>query len=177
MLVLLTHRVSLARAIYGRFDTYVLDDVFSALDADTEARVFKALFGPQGLLTEKPVILATNQVYRVSHASVITVLKSGRIVEQGQYSDLMARQGETAALVTEFSAGHKDKTTDTATSSKVLQEPQCEAGSHMSSMQDNDGMEVKKRGSTSWSTYRLYLKGMGYFSSGICEQTVCPLHC
>jgi len=88
-----TYRVALARAVYGRFDSLVLDDPFSALDADTESRVFQALFGNNNLLKGKTVILASNQLYRLSYASYMTLLHEGRAVEQGNYAELMAEDG------------------------------------------------------------------------------------
>lgn len=54
-------RVALARAVYSRAERYVLDDVFSALDANTEELVWDALFNPErGLLKGKTVLLATH---------------------------------------------------------------------------------------------------------------------
>jgi ATP-binding cassette subfamily C (CFTR/MRP) protein 1 len=165
----------LARALYGRYDTYVLDDVFSALDAETEAQVFTNLFGPNGLLSGKSVVLATNQVYRLSYASWITVLQEGEVVEQGQFLDLMADEGVTAQLVREFAAG--------ALAKKERQEEAYQSGSGQAQSLEADsesdpsgslaasehGMEAKKRGATSWNTYLLYLRGMGLFSATLCE--------
>lgn len=52
---------ALARAVYARPTRLVLDDVFSALDANTEHHVFDALFDPRvGLLVGATVILVTN---------------------------------------------------------------------------------------------------------------------
>jgi ABC-type dipeptide/oligopeptide/nickel transport system ATPase subunit len=54
-------RVALARAVYSRAERVVLDDVFSALDAETEAGVWGALFDrEEGLLRGKTVLLATH---------------------------------------------------------------------------------------------------------------------
>ncbi|KAH8918190.1 hypothetical protein BT69DRAFT_1354084 [Atractiella rhizophila] len=53
-------RVALARLLYARVDIALLDDVLSALDATTEAHVFDSLFGSDGLLKGKTVIMVTN---------------------------------------------------------------------------------------------------------------------
>lgn len=160
-------RVALARAIYGRFDTLVLDDVFSALDAGTEAHVFEALFGTSGLLRRTSVILATNQVYRLVNASYITMLHAGRIVEQGTYAGLMAGESEVSRLVREFSAGKStDKSSAEESTKDALQEPADEQRQEPSAMQAPDReTETKKAGKVGWSTYLVYLRGMGYVSA------------
>lgn len=38
----------------------IMDDIFSAVDKMTEQHIFDALFGSEGLLAGKTVILATN---------------------------------------------------------------------------------------------------------------------
>lgn len=103
-------RVALARAVYGQFDSLVLDDVFSALDATTESRVFSALFDPSaGLLRDKTVVLATNQVYRLPYANYLTILEGGVIAEQGTYPELSSKGGMLRTLIEEFAAGAAEK--------------------------------------------------------------------
>lgn len=158
-------RVALARAIYGRFDTYVLDDVLSALDATTEAHVFSALFGTQGLLRGKPVIMATNQVYRLPQASDISYLENGRIVEQGTYEALMCKGGLMADLVNEFTTDRKEKTTPEAEAvNDALVEPAEDARSE----KQEEG-ELSAKGEVKWSTYGVYLRGMGWVNVTICK--------
>jgi ATP-binding cassette subfamily C (CFTR/MRP) protein 1 len=164
-------RVALARAIYGKFDTLVLDDVFSALDADTEAHVFNALFGPSGILRDRSVILATNQVYRLAYASWITMLHEGSIIEQGQYADLMSGHTEVSKLVTEFAAGKASKAAEADITTDLLIQPE-EEEKALDGVQDvgsTDGQdqEVSKRGAVAWSTYLLYLRGMGLLYASV----------
>ncbi|WWD21405.1 hypothetical protein CI109_105890 [Kwoniella shandongensis] len=166
--------VALARAVYGRFDTYVLDDVFSALDADTEAKVFEALFGTRGLLVDKCVVLATNQIYRLSHASYITILHEGKAIEQGQYDELNRRDGHMAELVREFAAGKKDKgKTDEGGQQgpgDALAEPSEEASSDSGEKREEE--QEGRKGSVAWTTYRLYLHSMGYGQASVWLSTV-----
>ena len=46
-------RISLARCIYANKDTYLLDDVLSAMDSHVAKQLVDSLFGPNGLLRNK----------------------------------------------------------------------------------------------------------------------------
>ncbi|PYI08342.1 P-loop containing nucleoside triphosphate hydrolase protein [Aspergillus sclerotiicarbonarius CBS 121057] len=87
-------RISLARAIYSRKRTIVLDDILSGLDATTEKYIFSALFGRHGLLALHgvTVILASHAVHFLPEADYILALgPKGTIVEQGTFADLARR--------------------------------------------------------------------------------------
>lgn len=88
-------RVSLARALYLQSDMLVLDDIFSGLDADTEEKVFRKVFGPSGLLRRRrsTVVLCTHSIRHLPAADYILALGEGTIVEQGSFDELMTRQG------------------------------------------------------------------------------------
>jgi len=55
-------RIAIARAVYSKKSIVIFDDVFSGMDATTEALVFTRLLGPEGLLRKirATVILATH---------------------------------------------------------------------------------------------------------------------
>ncbi|KAH0969125.1 hypothetical protein GBA52_029013, partial [Prunus armeniaca] len=53
-------RIQLARAVYQNCDIYLLDDVFSAVDAHTGSEIFKECV--RGVLKNKTVLLVTHQV-------------------------------------------------------------------------------------------------------------------
>lgn len=161
-------RVALARAVYGKFNTYVLDDVLSALDATTEAHVFSSLFGTQGLLRGKAVIMATNQVYRLPQASNISYLEDGRIVEQGTYDALMSEDGQLADLVKEFSTGEKEEAAPKpGLYNAALAEP-------IEQSEKQEEGELSAKGGVKWSTYKLYLRGMGKTHATICRFGASP---
>jgi ATP-binding cassette subfamily C (CFTR/MRP) protein 1 len=160
---LLTRRVALARAVYGKFDTYILDDVMSALDATTEAHVFAALFGFRGLLKDKTVIMATNQVYRLPQASYVTCLDNGRIAEQGEYNALLQKGGILTDLVAEFSSGEKaEKVAEAEAVPDALTEDMVETKSD----KEEEG-ELSAKGEVAWSSYLIYLRAMGATNAGI----------
>lgn len=94
-------RISLARAIYSKKKTMVMDDVLSGLDATTEEAVFSSVFSSRGLLKRLnvTVILATNAVHRLPDSDQIIVLnQKGTIAEQGSFRQLSSRPGYVSKL-------------------------------------------------------------------------------
>jgi ABC-type multidrug transport system fused ATPase/permease subunit len=49
--------VSLARAVYGKADVYLLDDPLSAVDSHVGKHIFNSVIGNEGLLAGKTRIL------------------------------------------------------------------------------------------------------------------------
>ncbi|KAK7987123.1 hypothetical protein PG988_002111 [Apiospora saccharicola] len=89
-------RIALARAIYSKKSTMIMDDILSSLDATTEEAVFQSLFSRNGLLKRHgvTVILATNAVHRLPDADHIVVLgRNGTSTEQGSYAELASCPG------------------------------------------------------------------------------------
>ncbi|KAI9112741.1 hypothetical protein K1719_016244 [Acacia pycnantha] len=80
-------RIQLARAVYQDCDIYLLDDVFSAVDAHTGSAIFKECV--RGALKGKTVILVTHQVDFLHNVDLIMVMRDGMIVESGRYNDLV----------------------------------------------------------------------------------------
>ncbi len=52
-------RVSLARAVYGNADVYLLDDPLSAVDSHVGKHIFSNVFGKEGLLAGKTRLLVS----------------------------------------------------------------------------------------------------------------------
>ncbi|KAJ7079433.1 P-loop containing nucleoside triphosphate hydrolase protein [Mycena belliarum] len=151
-------RVALARAVYSRAERYVLDDVFSALDAGTEALVWDALFQPErGLLRGKTVLLATHGIHRLEKADYIVMLADGRIVQQG--ADLLEHAGPTLELVQKHvKARHEneggapaDEEPDAAHADDVVE----------------DELGEGKRETVGASTYAFYLGVVGRFRAAL----------
>ncbi|KAK9467404.1 P-loop containing nucleoside triphosphate hydrolase protein [Lipomyces arxii] len=95
-------RLSLARAVYARADIYILDDPLSAVDQHVGRHLIDNVLGPSGLLASKTRILATNAITVLSHASNITMLRDGEIIEQGLFEDVMNAKSEIFNLIKEF---------------------------------------------------------------------------
>ncbi|XP_073009640.1 ABC transporter C family member 14-like [Typha latifolia] len=90
-------RIQLARAVYQDSDIYLLDDVFSAVDAHTGSEIFKECI--RGAFKEKTVVLVTHQVDFLHNADVIFVMRDGMIVQSGKYNELLESGSDFAALV------------------------------------------------------------------------------
>ncbi|WVZ04627.1 hypothetical protein V8G54_017973 [Vigna mungo] len=90
-------RIQLARAVYQDCDVYLLDDVFSAVDAHTGSEIFKECV--RGALRGKTTILVTHQVDFLRNVDRILVTRDGKIVQSGKYDDLLEFGMDFKALV------------------------------------------------------------------------------
>lgn len=95
-------RVGIARALAPRPRLLLLDDVFSAIDTETEAELTRELRGAwaaqEGGCT---VLLVTHRLLSLTDADQILVMDEGRIVERGTHEQLVHRGGLYAGLYAE----------------------------------------------------------------------------
>jgi len=89
-------RLAIARALLKNPPILILDEATSALDAATEARVGRAL---KALMAGRTTFIIAHRLSTVRDADEILVFDGGRIVEQGSFSELLARGGRFAHLV------------------------------------------------------------------------------
>ncbi|EAZ11845.1 hypothetical protein OsJ_01721 [Oryza sativa Japonica Group] len=90
-------RIQLARAVYQDADVYLLDDVFSAVDAHTGSDIFRDCV--RGALRDKTVLLVTHQLDFLRNAHAIYVMRDGAVAQSGRYHDLLRTGTDFAALV------------------------------------------------------------------------------
>ena len=88
-------RIAIARALLKNAPILLLDEATSALDAGSESRVQEAL---DRLSEGRTTLVIAHRLSTVRRADQIFVLDKGRIVEQGDHSSLMAKNGLYAEL-------------------------------------------------------------------------------
>jgi ATP-binding cassette subfamily C protein CydCD len=89
-------RVAIARAFLKNAPTLILDEATSHLDAVSEAQVRGAL---DALMRDRTTIVIAHRLSTVRNADLLAVLDSGRLVETGSHSELLARSGLYARLI------------------------------------------------------------------------------
>lgn len=88
-------RIALARAILARPRILLLDDVLSAVDADTEAHIIAGL---REWTADLSTIIVSHRLSAVRHADEILVLDRGRVEARGTHASLMGEGGRYARL-------------------------------------------------------------------------------
>lgn len=83
-------RLSIARAVLRNPEILILDEATSALDTESERLVQESL---SRLLKGRTSLVIAHRLSTIQHSDKIIVIDSGRIVEQGTHSELVAHQG------------------------------------------------------------------------------------
>ncbi len=88
-------RVAIARAFLADAPILVLDEATSSLDVETERQVQAA---SEALMAGRTTIVIAHRLSTIREADRILVFEDGRIVEQGDHGQLVARGGAYAKL-------------------------------------------------------------------------------
>ena len=88
-------RISIARVFLKNPKILILDEATSALDTVTEQHIQASL---DELSEGRTTIIIAHRLSTVKNADVIAVVEGEHIVEMGSHSELMAKNGEYAAL-------------------------------------------------------------------------------
>jgi subfamily B ATP-binding cassette protein MsbA len=88
-------RVAIARALLKNAPILVLDEATSALDTESERRVQEAL---ETLKRDRTTLVIAHRLSTVEHADRIIVMHEGQVIESGTHAELLARNGQYAAL-------------------------------------------------------------------------------
>jgi ATP-binding cassette subfamily B multidrug efflux pump len=88
-------RTAISRAVVRNPRILILDDALSSVDTYTEEQILHRL---RTIMADRTSILISHRVSTVKDADEIIVLDAGRIVERGAHGDLLALNGQYAAL-------------------------------------------------------------------------------
>lgn len=83
-------RVSLARAMMKNATIFVLDDVTSAVDMETEKKIQYEL---KNMKEKKTTFIIAHRISSLKQADLILVLDNGEIVERGTHEELVQKGG------------------------------------------------------------------------------------
>lgn len=152
-------RINIARALYFDADIILMDDPLSAVDAHVGTALFNGAIldlKRQG----KTVLLVTHALHFLPQVDYIYTLEQGKVVQQGNYADLM-RDGPFQRLMQQF-GGSKDPdegvladkvgSADIVEEKKIKEEPAPEGDGKLMTE------EERKTGSVGLSVYLAYLR-------------------
>lgn len=156
-------RVSLARALYVQSNILILDDIFSGLDADTEERLFRQIFGSNGLLRRRrsTVVLCTHSLKHLATADYIIVLGDGTIIEQGTFSDLTTSQGYLQRLGFKEYSDSNDSSGKSASEANVQDQESMPANTVTSNAILFESETDRSRQIGDKTVYKHYIKSVG----------------
>lgn len=88
-------RLAIARALLKDAPILILDEATSALDNESEHFIQQAL---GAAMQDRTTIVIAHRLSTIEQADVIVVLDQGRIVEQGNHAELLAKNGLYAQM-------------------------------------------------------------------------------
>ncbi|XP_039061869.1 ABC transporter C family member 4-like isoform X2 [Hibiscus syriacus] len=163
-------RIQLARAVYQDCDIYLLDDVFSAVDAHTGTDIFKECL--RGALKGKTILLVTHQVDFLHNVDLILVMRDGMIVQSGKYNSLLDSGLDFGALVAAHETAmelveagnnapeeNSNKTSKPPQGVSNLGEANGESQDHPKSIKGDSKLikdEERETGKVSFNVYKVY---------------------
>jgi ATP-binding cassette, subfamily B, fatty acid transporter len=87
--------ITIARAFLARPQLLILDEATSSVDTRTELLIAKAT---HELRRDRTSFIVAHRLSTIRDADVILVMEAGKIVEQGNHSELLARRGAYYAM-------------------------------------------------------------------------------
>ncbi|KAE8681622.1 ABC transporter C family member 4 [Hibiscus syriacus] len=163
-------RIQLARAVYQDCDIYLLDDIFSAVDAHTGTDIFKECV--RGALKGKTILLVTHQVDFLHNVDLILVMRDGMIVQSGKYNNLLDSGLDFGALVAahetamelveagnDMAGENSNKTSKPSQGVSNLGEANGETQDHTKSDKGDSKLikdEERETGKVSFHVYKMY---------------------
>ncbi len=159
-------RIAIARALYADADIVLLDDPLSAVDAHVSKHLFEEAI--QGMLKDKLVVLATNQLQYLPFATDIIFLQGNEMVAKGKFADLIKSNTAFAEQMTKYGVmtGEKKEDEEEAEKKKEVAKPAQQA--QQKTGENNSGLlikdEEKQAGLIGPEVYSYYIKKGGVVS-------------
>jgi subfamily B ATP-binding cassette protein MsbA len=88
-------RIAIARALLNDTPVLILDEATSALDTESERYIQNSL---ETLMQNRTTLVIAHRLSTIENADVIVVMDQGCIVEKGTHQELIALDGQYAAL-------------------------------------------------------------------------------
>ncbi len=104
-------RVGIARALCHRPELLVLDEATSAMDVHTEERITDAIAALRGTIT---IIVIAHRLSTVRNCDAILLMDEGRIIDQGSFDDLHARNVTFRSMIRSASFGGEERAPEPA---------------------------------------------------------------
>lgn len=89
-------RIALARALYKDANILILDDPFSAVDINTEAKIIKNLKENSG---DRTIFIFSHRLDAFKNMDVVLVLDEGKIVQRGTHNELINIDGIYSKII------------------------------------------------------------------------------
>lgn len=89
-------RLAIARALLLNKNILLLDDIFSAVDAATEKKIFASI---KSKFAGKTVVMVTHRISALEKMDRVVYMIEGKIVEEGSPEQLAKKKGPYAALL------------------------------------------------------------------------------
>jgi len=171
-------RINLARAVYFNSDIIIMDDPLSAVDSHVSRFLFDKCI--TGILSNKTRILVTHQLHILPKVDYVIVMNNGRIEEQGEFKELMQKNGELARLMRSYGKVN-DENEKSADSIHELEINSSKEGDTNSYQEGKCREEVKKKeneyslscqeervtGSVKFNVYKDYMHSSGGYICGL----------